>query len=770
MNKLLGLGLMLIVFAGVATVAYAETFTTSSCNVDFAVNDGGSFYVRSSQIPGGAGSPPGVDASAAISGSSFHLTATAIQPAYSDSGIILYFNGGLKLGDLQSVSVISTGSPVTINLWFDTSGDGKFFAFDGNGIMTGLNGDSYGSSGAASLDANTSVEMFAGGGAGHTYTLAQLQAGAVSGITSNTDVALWIGITNPSTADISSVAVSAAGPLLSGGDRLAATQNTDGGWGWPLSGTSQQNTIGPIAMGLAKAYEHTGSASQLAALEKAGDFLLHKTNTFSPPDGYLAAELDRIFGGSAYRDHVKTNYYDMLAAGTYDKDGAGTLYDTADYITLIHNNRASQGIPNLAAWDLGMGLVAAASCGASTSEWIDGVKAEINELDGNLQYDVIGLAGALYGLAFVNEDFDPTAGEHAAASDLGDLAAILAGYQLSNGAFPDNKNGVDGSNQETAYAILALNEVDRSTYLDNIQNASNYLVSVQLASGGWNNESGGNPADENNEVTGEALWGISTVVSDNDADHDGTPDCHDLCPHDPLKIAPGVCGCGVADTDTDGDGTPDCNDLCPNDLNKTQPGQCGCGVADTDTDGDGTADCHDLCPHDPLKIAPGICGCGVADIDSDGDGVPNCHDLCPYDPLKTAPGVCGCGTADTDTDGDGTPDCNDLCPNDPSKTAPGTCGCGIPDTPCCGGSCNVRTDTPQYFPTIEGAYTNATNGTVIQARDLDFTENLIFNRNISVTLKGGYEATFTNNPSYTKVHGTMTISNGNIIVENVVIQ
>lgn len=54
----------------------------------------------------------------------------------------------------------------------------------------------------------------------------------------------------------------------------------------------------------------------------------------------------------------------------------------------------------------------------------------------------------------------------------------------------------------------------------------------------------------------------------------------DLCPTDPNKTAPGVCGCGIPDTDTDGDGTPDCHDQCPNDPNKTTPGSCGCGVPD----------------------------------------------------------------------------------------------------------------------------------------------------------------------------------------------
>jgi hypothetical protein len=169
-------------------------------------------------------------------------------------------------------------------------------------------------------------------------------------------------------------------------------------------------------------------------------------------------------------------------------------------------------------------------------------------------------------------------------------------------------------------------------------------------------------------------------VADMDSDSDGTVDCNDACPNDPLKIAPGICGCGVADTDSDVDGVVDCQDGCPNDPNKIEPGACGCGFADTDTDNDGTADCNDGCPSDPLKIAPGACGCGVPDTDSDGDGTANCNDGCPNDPLKIAPGICGCGVAETDTDSDGTLDCNDGCPSDPLKIAPGTCGCGVPDT------------------------------------------------------------------------------------------
>jgi len=93
-------------------------------------------------------------------------------------------------------------------------------------------------------------------------------------------------------------------------------------------------------------------------------------------------------------------------------------------------------------------------------------------------------------------------------------------------------------------------------------------------------------------------------------------------------------------------------DLCPGDPDKTDPGVCGCGVADDDSDGDGTADCLDLCPSDPDKIDPGLCGCDVPEG--------SCGDLCPGDPAKTDPGICGCGVPDTDSDGDGTADCQDF--------------------------------------------------------------------------------------------------------------
>jgi len=158
---------------------------------------------------------------------------------------------------------------------------------------------------------------------------------------------------------------------------------------------------------------------------------------------------------------------------------------------------------------------------------------------------------------------------------------------------------------------------------------------------------------------------------------DVTPD--DLCPDDPDKTEPGVCGCGVPDADSDGDGALDCEDGCPADAGKVDPGVCGCGTADVDSDGDGALDCEDGCPADAGKVEPGVCGCGTADVDSDGDGALDCEDGCPADAGKVDPGVCGCGTADTDSDGDGYADCVDTCPFDPYNDGDGDGVCGDED-------------------------------------------------------------------------------------------
>jgi hypothetical protein len=304
--------------------------------------------------------------------------------------------------------------------------------------------------------------------------------------------------------------------LQKGGDRLVSTQCSDGGWSWDLNvtcpGTTVVNTIGPIGMGLAQAYKFSGDPTMLTALTNLGPKLLAKTNNFSPSDGYLAVQLDRIFGGTIYRDHVWNNFYAPLALGTYNRNGAGTLYSTASYVALIIANRgASQ--KNLATWDIGMGLVAAASMGASTAEWINGLHTTINTLsysNTDSYWEPIGLAGAVYGLAFVGADYTATAGDYT-GQNLAAMAASLASYQMSTGGFSWDAHDITTADNEdtqlTSYAILALNEVSRAAHSHAIAAAATWLVSAQLVTGGWDKW------EENSEVTGEAMWAMSVAAS-----------------------------------------------------------------------------------------------------------------------------------------------------------------------------------------------------------------------------------------------------------------
>ncbi|MBN2446622.1 MAG: right-handed parallel beta-helix repeat-containing protein, partial [Phycisphaerae bacterium] len=486
---------------------------------------------------------------------------------YLGIGIVLFGNGTVSnctFSSIERIGVIAYGSDVTGAMIYANTYTGKGptdcveygVELGGGAVATVANNSITGCTGVASSDGSTSaailITTYYGAGTagtvlgntltGNTEAIAVGYDGSdssavvahfndVSGCTSG-----GIGSTNPTvdaeknwwgTTDSTTIATLVWGnvdytPFLLtdqirmafGGNRLAAMQNADGGWGWPLAGTSALNTLGPITMGLGKAYRATSDPDLRVALQKAGALLLTKTNNFSPSDGYLAAELDAILGGTTYVDHVTTNFYDKLATTSYYKNGGATAYSTATYVQLIRDSRASQGIANLAAWDVGMGLVGAASCGVTGSDldaWIAGVEDEINELDGNDYYDVIGLAGAVYALAFVGEEFDPNSGEHSGAASLADLAGILASYQIAeSGGFAWNRDFVipydyNETTQETAYAMLALEEV--GGYASELADAKDYLLGVQLDTGGWENYIG-STSGENNEVTGEALWGI----------------------------------------------------------------------------------------------------------------------------------------------------------------------------------------------------------------------------------------------------------------------
>jgi hypothetical protein len=144
-----------------AALADSETYTpsTGGTNVSYSVNSGGTDYIGSPTPSSGVG---GVVSDINPHGGSWTL-ATPLGSGYSDTGIVVDFNGGLTLGQLGSVSVaeVAGGTPLSINLWFDTT-DWTI----SNGEFVGVNSGSYASCGLVSLTSSSSCYMMDGVDAG----------------------------------------------------------------------------------------------------------------------------------------------------------------------------------------------------------------------------------------------------------------------------------------------------------------------------------------------------------------------------------------------------------------------------------------------------------------------------------------------------------------------------------------------------------------------------------------------------------------------------
>lgn len=77
---------------------------------------------------------------------------------------------------------------------------------------------------------------------------------------------------------------------------------------------------------------------------------------------------------------------------------------------------------------------------------------------------------------------------------------------------------------------------------------------------------------------------------------------------------------------------------------------------------------------------------------------------------------------------------------------------------------------PTYFASLQSACNAAPDGSVIQAKAVPLANNLInLTRAVTITLQGGYNASYTSNTGFTTILGTFTITSGTVIVENFVI-
>jgi PKD repeat protein len=76
-----------------------------------------------------------------------------------------------------------------------------------------------------------------------------------------------------------------------------------------------------------------------------------------------------------------------------------------------------------------------------------------------------------------------------------------------------------------------------------------------------------------------------------------------------------------------------------------------------------------------------------------------------------------------------------------------------------------------YYANIQAAYNDSRlDGDIIEVQAGSLTEDLVFDQNVSFTLVGGKNCEYTAAASASTVHGVMTVSDGTVVVENLVIQ
>jgi hypothetical protein len=79
--------------------------------------------------------------------------------------------------------------------------------------------------------------------------------------------------------------------------------------------------------------------------------------------------------------------------------------------------------------------------------------------------------------------------------------------------------------------------------------------------------------------------------------------------------------------------------------------------------------------------------------------------------------------------------------------------------------------TSSYYDLIGQAYVGISPTVIIKTQMYEFSEDLSFGLDRTVTLKGGYDCAFgTNAGSYSSINGSLTISAGAVIIENMKIK
>jgi hypothetical protein len=75
-----------------------------------------------------------------------------------------------------------------------------------------------------------------------------------------------------------------------------------------------------------------------------------------------------------------------------------------------------------------------------------------------------------------------------------------------------------------------------------------------------------------------------------------------------------------------------------------------------------------------------------------------------------------------------------------------------------------------YYSRLQTAYDVAIDEDTVQVEAAELDEDIVLDLDKSVTIKGGYDSSFTTNSGNTMIYGNMTISDGTVTIENVIIE
>lgn len=75
-----------------------------------------------------------------------------------------------------------------------------------------------------------------------------------------------------------------------------------------------------------------------------------------------------------------------------------------------------------------------------------------------------------------------------------------------------------------------------------------------------------------------------------------------------------------------------------------------------------------------------------------------------------------------------------------------------------------------YYTFIHDAYAAMSAGGTIQARNVEFIENLLLNKSIAVDLKGGYESGYSLSSGYSAIRGVVAIEHGALVMDKIIIK